>query len=297
MEKFTDRDAKAGAQGIEIIHFGKLVVGGDDVVDDVPIPGADQARTAEGERQALLAARQGLFGDDPVGGFVDDAERAQGQAVVVEQGAVVEVHPARFRLAVPVEDKLLIPQDQRLAAEAHGDLVAVEVGDFGPGLGGRQAKDLRVAGTGEVGIGVVVDEDAIGPDEHDHGGGCRHHHPHRALEAFRPGRNGSQRIGRPVVFVDQLEGRVLLKACPRLRAGRGKQGLGHARLSCRARRDAAICTILAEPATHDRKFGSTAARLYSPAARRWRGGFWAWTSSATRKASSRAWLALRRGSQ
>src|SRR5690606_34246753 len=101
---------------------------------------------------------------------------------------------------------------------------------------------------------------------------------------------------RPVILIEKPESGVLFKTGTRIRRCMGKQGSRHYPLvdeNGTLRRARPVATVV----TRTLYSGFRETEDYSPAALCWRTGFCACTSSATRNASSSAWLALRRGSQ
>ena len=108
------------------------------------------------------------FGPDLLGRFDDKDDRRHRDAALVDDGRIVEVQVDLLGDSVAFEGELLVAVGQSLSRKHRLDDIVVEVGNLWPGFAHPGAKRTRVAQTGEFGIPVVVNHDAVfAPQHHD----------------------------------------------------------------------------------------------------------------------------------
>ncbi len=112
---------------------------------------------------AELPLRADFFGD-----LDDDCHHTRRLAAFIEQRRIIEIEPRRLRAAMAGQHQFKIAISQRSASQSYLHDVVVEVSDFGPSLADPGSEQLRMPLSGELGIGIVVDHDAVlTPQRHD----------------------------------------------------------------------------------------------------------------------------------
>ena len=108
-----------------------------------------------------------------------------------------------FKSAASVEDQLPVMVGQ--GAAAHDDLhdVRIELSHFGPSFEDFRTEDRRMPPTRELGVGVVVDHDAVRPPKEHDGDRRTNEKADGGLEALRPVLQWAERA-RPVMGTDQF---------------------------------------------------------------------------------------------
>jgi len=171
-------DPAVRVRNVELAAFG------------IPFEDADAA--------GLLRDLEPLLGAQAFGDLDDDSEDADRLSALVADRHVVEIEPAILHGAVSVQRQALLAQRERAAGQHRVQHAAVQIGCLGPAFENLRAEQAGVAAAGEAGIGVVVDQDAVRPPEHNHRIGRAESQRDRAAQALRPGFDRPQRGRRPV---------------------------------------------------------------------------------------------------
>ncbi len=172
------RDALHGLLGGDGEGAGKAFVAGERVGFDVPYPGAEYGTGVERQLQTFVGFAQCGFGtlprafrEHPPGGLDHDRDHAGRRAAVVGHGAVVQIHPHVFGLAVAQQHEFLVTVRQRAAGEARVHDVAVERGHFRPAQLDRATEQVRMPAASEFRVSVVVDHvSLLAPQHHERQG-------------------------------------------------------------------------------------------------------------------------------
>ncbi len=139
-----------------------------------------------------------------LGGFHHNRQHPGWLLIVPGDGAVIEVQPDGFRLAVTQQHQVFVVKRQGTARQAGVDHVAIELGHLRPAQLHRRAEQVRMPAAGKHRIAVVVDHVAGPPPQHHHRHGRGQHHLHVAGQAGAPGVNRAKIRGGPIESTDTL---------------------------------------------------------------------------------------------
>ena len=117
-----------------------------------------------------------------MGCVLQDRQHAKGHAVMIPDRAEVEVQPDILKLAIALDDSMPVAKRQGAAVEHDPDNPGIERRKLRPCLGNRTTQEIRMALTGEGGVGVIVKHDAVGSPKYRHRHAGAHHQTERLLQ-------------------------------------------------------------------------------------------------------------------
>ena len=141
----------------------------------------------------VLQQRHAAFADHPLGRFGDDAIDAFDLAGFAAHGIVGHVEIGFFQepVALELEQQVLSPERLTRADDAGQQLVQDAHPDLAPGLPPGKAQRLRMLGTEDGTVRIVIKDGEFRTPEEDDLGPGREQHTHGAAQALRP------QVGRP----------------------------------------------------------------------------------------------------
>ncbi|RDI57963.1 hypothetical protein DES45_106277 [Microvirga subterranea] len=148
--------------------------------------------------QAILLGRDPALGQDALGRLHHDGQNAARLARLVDDGAVVQVHPYLLGRAVPVERQLLVAIGERAARHSDPHHVGVEIRDLRPAFENLGPEKARMPSARKHRVGIVVDHDPVRPPEEHHGDRGPQHDADRGPEALGPKIHRTDRRAAPV---------------------------------------------------------------------------------------------------
>ncbi|MNO87575.1 hypothetical protein D3C76_789980 [compost metagenome] len=201
VQVFADRQL-AGQGRFDAVQLGKMGVGDEAVLADVPVPGADRVGGGEGQLQAFfgvllgLEARGGaLFqfeGDAPAFVGFDRSDQDAGDlGVFVADGAVGQVKPEVGIDAVALKGEALFAVGSHLALQDRAVDRVGKVLQFGPDQVGWLSESVRMLAAGQQREAIVVDLRQLRPPEQQHRHRRVNHDVHGGTQALRPGAGGA----------------------------------------------------------------------------------------------------------
>ena len=218
------RQAGLGEFGRDIVQLGVAGVGIDLVGLDVPFPGPDHPGDIARHLVALLGGAQGLLGGH---GLRDLDRRDQDPADAVRRGRIGDGAVADGEVVDLLDPVARHLQRQLLEGEAAagpGQDVFVKGADrgleVGRGLVQPRAQGLGMPLAQGGGVGVVIDQDEVGPPAQGHRkvGGQDHVHGH--TQTGRPGVAGADGGPGPVERADALGHHAAGDSCQHRRGAR-----------------------------------------------------------------------------
>ena len=163
----TDRQL-TGHGRVDAVQLGKMRIGNETVLADVPVPGADRIGGGEGQLQALLgftlgleAGRRALFefeGDAPAFVGFDGGDQNPGDlGAFIADRAVGQVQPEVGILALALQGKALLAVGAHLTLQDGAVNRVGKVLQFWPDQVRRLSESVWMLAAGEQGEAVVVD--------------------------------------------------------------------------------------------------------------------------------------------
>lgn len=173
--------------------------------------------------EAVLLLRDGLVGENPLGGVLHDAEQTDDSAAVVAHRRVAEAEVRDLRRRPALHRYRQIVRMKRDAARHLRQRRPDRVQGLGPDLVQRPAQRLRMLGAENRHVGVVVEHRQLRAPGKEHRLAAVTHEPPEREDRLRPAGDHAERRALPIEIAD---------AHFHLAGGRGdrrgfRDGLGH----------------------------------------------------------------------
>ncbi len=183
------------------------------------------AREVVGERaDPRLRLPQPRLGQDAAGRLRAGAVQAGDPAGLVAHRRVREGEPGRLVVAVPVHGQGHVLGPGRRAGERPVDQGPDLGPDLRPDVAEARAERRGMLVAQDLRVGVVVEEDEVGPERHEHREARAQDQAQRRPQARRPALRPPERRAGPVVGAHPRAHRAALREEGQIR---GPDGLGH----------------------------------------------------------------------
>jgi hypothetical protein len=199
-EEVGDRRAFRRPLRIDAIQRREAGIGGDPIVDDVPIPHADAVAGGKRQLQPLVRRLALPFGHHPRRRLAGDAEQPRDRAIIVEHGRVGERPPALLRHARTAQIERHVRHRAAFAGKRRLHQRRDIAPDITPHIPERAAERGSDAVAEDRAIGIVVEAQQIRPPRQEHRTRAGEHQRQRRAQRRRPALGRAEGRAGPVMI-------------------------------------------------------------------------------------------------